>query len=595
MLSHRKILTLVVCTLCLSLLWERVEVFGLPHAYADVGLAARGAPDAVTTSFMSFLGIITGFMQVALLVVLWFAQYLLSPDFFTNPLMVAQLKSVWILSRDIMNVIFAMMLVGVAIYTIVMGNSSKAGEKMVHFILAIILVNFSWFFPRVIIDVAGVMTSAVYSIAERIAPECQQWNADIGAMETCRVAVDVKIFPSVADVTNYTNQNPPYECYLGLVCILKKPINDPTIAYSSGYKVLNGLAVSFARIDGLTKVPLNAAGGASFSGTSAITMSFRLLVSTMTVFLIQLALFAPLLGLTVGLLLRIVILWVTIALMPFTFLGLVVNGKLGTNVFGNEFDVWDEFIKAAFLPFFVALPFTIGFMLLLSVTQVPAPPGLDFRLPIISGVTNPWQLLWVVAATMIIWKGAFMALKQSKQISGVTEKIQGTASTIAGGIAKLPLLTPLPIPGAGNLGALLNRPKQFGQDLDMVASGRATFAQRREQHERAQMASPPSPASRSAAADRLSGDTDSVNRVVGAIRDLQMATLNQSQRDTHLDTLIREFGNVGLRVDRSNVLVEAREVARLGRISALTEANVQRAINSPAPPAPQPGGGTTTP
>ncbi len=243
--------------------------------------------------------------------------------------------------------------------------------------------------------------------------------------------------------------------------------------------MLNGLAVSFARLSVLSQIPTSIApSGGALTANQAVRASFEIAMSIMLAFAIQLALLLPLLGLAIGLFIRIIILWVTTAFMPFSFLGYVINGKLGTNIFEFETDIWKEFINAAFLPAMVAVPFVIGFIMLNTVAQIPAPPGMMSMVinkPIISGVKTWWQILWVLAAVGIIWTGAFKALSRSKIIGGFTDKIKGFGETIFDGLAQAPLLIPLPLPGGNktnaNLGTLLHGPKILADSVRFAASG----------------------------------------------------------------------------------------------------------------------------
>jgi hypothetical protein len=244
--------------------------------------------------------------------------------------------------------------------------------------------------------------------------------------------------------------------------------------------MINGLAVSFARISVLSKIPTNISPspGGGLNAKQAVMVSFQVAMSVMLAFAVQLALLLPLVGLAVGLFLRIIILWITTAFMPFSFLGYVLNGKLGTNVFEFETDIWKEFINAAFLPMMVALPIVIGFIMLSAVSQIPAPPGmfgLTMNVPILAGVKTWWALLWMLAAIGIIWSGTFKALSKSKIIGNFTDKIKGFGESVFGGLAQAPLLVPLPLPGGAksgvNLGTLVHGPKIIADSVRLAASG----------------------------------------------------------------------------------------------------------------------------
>ncbi len=469
----------------------KAEIISIPSVYAGPfsfgsGVEVKGSLGDDLVAFTSKLALVNTFMHIMLLIILQFLGYLLQADFFNDPVMMGSLNSIWQLSRDIMNIIFALMFIGVSFYVIITGKTDKAKEKIVNFIVAVILVNFSWFFPRVILDIANVLTATVYGIPNALPSfECKTLDKDNRPTD-CRVITDVKIFPSATEEAEFMAlcgdaPSTTCGCLDHIECHKTDTFKNGLTKMTSAHAMINGLAVSFARITMLAKVPTSTTGiapGGGLTASKAVMVSFQVAVSVMLAFVIQLALVLPLLGLAVGLFIRIIVLWITTAFMPFSFLGYVINGKLGTNVLKNDVDIWEEFINAAFLPVVVAIPIVIGFIMLSAVAQIPAPPSsssLTIGIPILAGVKTWWQLLWMMAAVGIIWTGAFKALARSKIVGGFTEKIKGFGEQVFGGLAQAPLLIPLPLPGGAksgiNLGTLVHGPKILADVVRASASG----------------------------------------------------------------------------------------------------------------------------
>lgn len=478
--SKTFIRNIIITTLIFS-----VVVLVIPDAHAIAGAPAGGTLGDDLVKLVGYIAMINTFMHVMLLIALQFLGYLLQADFFNDPVMMGALNNIWQLSRDIMNVIFALMLIGVSFLVIITGKTDKAKEKVVNFVVAVILVNFSWFFPRVILDIANVMTATVYTIPNALgAATCFTISQNNNPVE-CRVITDAIIFPTAIESTpgavGYCGGpfNTSCTCLEGIECHKSDTYSNALVTMKPAHAMLNGLAVSFARISILARIPTTVAGpapGGGLTPNQAASVSFQIAISIMLAFAVQAAVLLPLLGLAVGLFIRIIILWVTTAFMPFAFLGYVINGKLGTNVFEFETDIWKEFINAAFLPTIVAIPFVIGFIMLTAVAQIPAPPGmfgLTISVPILSGVNTWWQLLWMGAAVGIIWTGAFKALSRSKIIGGITDKIKGFGESIFSGIAQAPLLIPIPLPNGkmGNVGTLVHGPKILADSVRLAASG----------------------------------------------------------------------------------------------------------------------------
>ncbi len=444
---------------------------GIPTAFA----AENGVE--LQKAFMTALSMITTFMQVLLLVILDMVGYLMRGDFFANGNMMNALNSIWKLSRNIMNIIFALMLIGVAFYTIITAKAELIKGKWAQFVIAVVLVNFSWFFPRVIIDVANVLTATVYSVPGMLGVvTCQNFEG-----EKCKVIVKIRILPSLEQVQEFIENecggdtsSTDCKCIEGIGCYRKADhdsgeANNMNVAHAT----LNGMATSFIHIEKLTQIPPEIFGG---GGAGVFHDSLKIMINVMMVFFVQVGIILPIIALGVGLFIRILILWVTIAFMPFVFLGYVISGKLGTNIFGFETDLWKEFINAAFLPAVVAIPFVIGFIMLRTMATVPPPAGFnqDWGIPLIHGVKSWWGFLWLFAAVGIIYTGAFAALRRSAITGKITDKIKAFGDSAFGAALQLPLLTPLPMPIGGkpaNLGTLVNAPKDVSNLIRVKARG----------------------------------------------------------------------------------------------------------------------------
>ncbi len=465
-------------------------VSGIPVALAQFAgpFAGVGAPPGANPIIymMSHLAFINAFLQILIFIVLNFLQYLLQANFFNDPIMMGSLNSIWILSRNIMNIIFALMLIGVALYTIVTSKSELIKNKWGQFVVAVVLVNFSWFFPRVIIDAANVLTSTVYSVPDMLPGfACTKFDGT-----PCDVIVDTLLPANPPQAINtWKNLNgcntpalaPTCNCnFAPAFCFQKIPYTKAKLTKGNAHAMVSGLATSFVKVQALGQIPRGIGGGAGGGGgaVAAFQTTFNLVLHIFMTALIQAILVLPLLGLVVGLFIRIIILWVTIAFMPFTFLGYVITGKLGTNLFGFEIDLWKEFINAAFLPAVVGIPFVIGFIMLSTVAVIPAPPGFRqaFGVPLLAGVNIWWELMWIFAAIGIIWIGAFTALRRSAITGKITDKIKGFGDVIFGIAHQLPLAVPFPVPIGGkqvNFGQVLGGPQKFLNQLRNANNGGA--------------------------------------------------------------------------------------------------------------------------
>ncbi|MFA5800609.1 MAG: hypothetical protein WC840_06700 [Candidatus Peribacteraceae bacterium] len=581
--------------------------FFVPMALAQAGgagTAVRGSLSDDLVQWMSKLAAINTFMHILLLIILDFLGYFLRADFFTNPKMMEALNNIWVLSRDIMNIIFALMLIGVAFYTIITGNSKYIKEKITQFVIAVILVNFSWFFPRVIIDVANILTGTVYAVPQMLPNfTCQRIQGNPPMAGPCKVIINKMIFGSEAeqaewklDVTKGNCSMVPDEdcpCTVGIGCYRLEEYEAAKNKMEAAHAMINGLAVSFANITQLPKIPAGTLPSGPITSVQAATTTFQILMNVMFAFIMQLAIVLPLLGMAVGFLIRILVIWLTTAFMPFSFLGYVITGKLGTNVFGFEVDIWQEFINAAFLPAVVGIPIVIGFILLSTSASIPAPQGgTDLTIPILSGVATWWQMIWMIAAVMIMWKGSFAALSKSKLVGGITDKIKGFGEWVGKGAMQIPLITPLPMAGGMTAGQALRRAGAELGAFGDVGWGRAS---NRDEAVRRRMGG--NMAEADALANTLHGDAMKTRNIIDAMDNLKTIPIGDiSRRKTQFEKIHMQLGWAAGAKSGADTLDMVREIAYNNRApAALRDMQIRSRIeeelrkeHGTAPAAPKP-------
>ncbi len=346
--------------------------------FAQQAVALNANTSSVLNVVMDVLSIIFEFFQVMAYISLQLLGGLLDPELIFEinkaehngtPL----LLSIWQFSRDMMNVFFAFMLVFAALYTVVTAKRELVQEHLANFVIAVVLVNFSWFFPRVILDIANVLTATVYQI------------------------------PASIDVVDVRRR-------VGMV--FQRPNPFPILS------------------------------------------SLKFAIQLMFVLFFLVAAVLPLIAMLVVFMIRIPILWVTTAFMPFMFIGFVLGDKLNIgDAGGNTMDIFKKFVAAAFLPTVVAIPLAIGFIMLNTGLTCPEALGdmlCGKQIPLIAGIDTFWGLLWQALGIFVLWTGFFAALKIDSYFSGVGESIKSVGESWFGFIPQIPLSVPiLPAPGGG--------------------------------------------------------------------------------------------------------------------------------------------------
>ncbi len=417
-------------------------------------------PTGIEAGIASFTSQIISMLNILTWVLFIFLNFVLDPQFIfdlDNGSFMAMLNTIWQLSRDLMNVAFALMLVGAAIYTIVTANKEFVTQHAKNFLLAVVLVNFSWFVPQVIIDVSNVAAATIYGIPSLLlddsssmksckykssvkeTPQCTLIpNSDPDAKPvytcSCRVVVNVDMFMSNGELATYESdemKGKGWTCMGGVLCTQTKAWGANVVAGHSA--ILNGLIINHAHLQTMALVP------PPIDADDIGEMTVFLLVEGI-ILLIHIALFFPLLAMFVAFLIRIPILWLTMAFMPFVFLSWVIPGNEYT---GMTKRIWEEFLKAAFLPAAIAVPLSVGFILVNAGDQLSASPIESIKIRLIDGVSNYWELLWWLMTLGVLWVGTFTVFEKA---GGLYAKTAGTIKSYGEAWGKVAIKAPLSIP-----------------------------------------------------------------------------------------------------------------------------------------------------
>ncbi|MBT5468183.1 hypothetical protein HOK40_00640, partial [Candidatus Peregrinibacteria bacterium] len=440
MLTHKKTLIGIVAGISLGIIgfMSGGQSFVIESALAQTTPGSGTGTSNIFSTTANLAAIMAEFMLLLSFIIIYLLQALLDPSFLNN-VITGSLKDIWIFSRDLMNVIFAFMLVAAGIFTVVTGNKEMVQSKYKKFILAIILVNFSWFFPRVIIDVANVLTATIYQIPAGMQVNGQpvkcEYEDEKGNTVPCKAVTKLKLADGckkqITKQTSASTLSTDPDYYLGyvanFVCVHYDVIGGalgPSQESSAG--MLNGLVLGYGRLGSLTRV-LKPNSGPAAAGTEMerLTSYFFFLMHILIVMSLMMMLFLPLLSMLVVFIIRIPIIWFTVAFMPFMFIGFVAEDKITPGF--NTFEIFKKFVKAAFLPVALAVPLCIGFILLSTVGSANCATTIGASNPmclktgtIIYGIDDAWSLLWLLMSFFVIWTGFFAAMKIDETYVNVT-------------------------------------------------------------------------------------------------------------------------------------------------------------------------------
>lgn len=430
-------------------------------------------------------------LNLGIWIVFTLLMQLLDTSMFLGDDMIGILNEVWILSRNLVNIAFAIILIGTAVYTIVTNNKELIAEHMKKFVLAIILVNFSWFIPRVIIDVANVTAATIFDIPSMIdvaGTACEYRSPTIVKLYPdlpqntcseilpstdppqyrcpCAAVIDAKFFLSDEEARNLKSED-------GWNPILAETMYIRLTALSSigdaapSSTILNGLIINHARLMGLASVPPSVKN-------DEISSLIMFLMKEAIVLLLHVALFFPLAAMMLAFIIRIPILWLTIAFMPFMVLQFVVPEKFTE---GYPQKIWDHFLKAAFLPAIVAIPLTVGFIMVNAAQKAGILDNLrTVEFPLTGNISDFQEMLWLIMTIGILWVGVFSTLEKMGIMAMGSQAIKGAGEGLGKFAIKTPLSIPfIPLPGGGttsllNAGRTVKNVGQLDNPSELIAS-----------------------------------------------------------------------------------------------------------------------------
>lgn len=433
--------------------------------------------------FQTFSLILTA-LQAVLWPILILIGGLLNNDLLFSGGMNTMLQNIWMAVRDFVNILFVLGLLVVAIVNIVgVGKEDLAISKVLPKIaIALIAVNFSFLACKVVLDAVNVGTTAIFAIP--LASDSLKKYSDPAELDALSDKFCNKINnlpdqqstdnpycePVKAEAANAgqqgseapqggggTNQDAPTSAVGGVKAKLSdkgkeffSTFNSRNVAIIMAVELMN-----ITDIDEVKKVDVQSLKDLAVN--TLFSMIFLVIYGTAFV------------ALFVALLVRVVVLWIAIALSPLSFLG-IAFGQI-KNKFGDDDPFFKLFFKHALIPLPVAVILTIGMIMITQLQQMF--PAAQFATAsgqlgaITSGMSTVQEIMAGLATAAFIWIAAFKALEGTKA-DFLVQPIKGAVERFGKGVAKLPLYAPiLPVGGEkvglAALGSALAGPELLAQ------------------------------------------------------------------------------------------------------------------------------------
>jgi hypothetical protein len=434
-------------------------------------LAATGTTtaDNPAASLAQILSLIVNLITFFIMLMINYMGDLFGVDMITGDTPMQVIRPMWVVIRNITNIIFIGILVFLVFSNLFGINNWSVKEKLPKVIIALVAINFSLLAFKVALDVVNVGTVTILSI-----PQTMMQNKGIGSIqeimtqgytqegEECNVLTDTTTNGGVpwTDTTkgvpatvkksnpngNYPNQftgkekcTPFYARMNKLLCdntfdrgtaqskdsclfyIDPMKIDSSNANSMASHNLMAAFAVYFFRIE---QLPALAGKIQSWDGVVMNVLFSTIMASAIIVAL--LAVFAVML-------VRVVFMWISMVFSPI----FIAAGIMGVS--GGSGDLTNQFVTHLIVPIKVAAVFAVTYIMMSAMVEFSTSnmqneylvmgPALSLFGMGISG------LLWQIATIGIFWKTAFWAL-DGTAAKGAVDFIKGGAESLAGVVGR---------------------------------------------------------------------------------------------------------------------------------------------------------------
>ncbi|MEK7547657.1 MAG: hypothetical protein AAB540_02075 [Patescibacteria group bacterium] len=420
-----------------------------------------------------------------------------------------RLREIWIPIRNLVNILFVILLVGIALYNVLgIGDNESSSLKSVlpKIIIGIIAINFSFLAIKVFLDAVNVLTTSVFALPGQVSEGLALLNEDGKDKETIKRLCQSLSGMSSQDFKSMTDEQmtakDETQIYMDAFNKVKNKypniLSFPSIVAGDTIETIQGKINSISALNPSLsiKTEFNKDVQASKSGmicvgselssqgriflkrfnSSNASFAMALLLGkivyyqdlklgdfsdiekvafnalfSMIFYLVYAASFVALL---IVLLARLVIMWISIALSPILILALAsstVKEKLG-----GFSKLTEQFTKMAIAPLIIAITMAIGWIMLRalqSVNMFDSQSTLKINMangiPVV-GLSTIQDLVVACGTIAIVWLGVFGAAEGT-----IAEKLTGTIKdglqTAGKWVGALPFrhipFVPISIPG----------------------------------------------------------------------------------------------------------------------------------------------------
>jgi|GEM_PF-2038286 len=456
--KHRKVILIMALLLLTILVMPH-----LVHAQAPAPSPSPSpAPDSSSKTLQPFLdgaSTVVKFLQTLLWPVLMMIGSLMQNDILFGSGMEARLLEVWVNVRNIVNIFFVLILLGIALYNVLgAGENYHFKTILPKFVIGLIVVNFTFIGMKIVLDATNVLTTAMFALPQSVQAELAGNNPspsgapmvgifkvdeansmcgaiyggvnmsgtpDSAAQATYNNAITAATQPGASATAAPAPLCVPYPPPSGATSLMA-PATVSDFSQMTSRNSAMVMAITLGKTNLLDKVYLDP--------NSPDPTAPRLLTNILLSIVLYVVYGTAFIALFVALLIRLVALWVMIALSPLMVLPFVVPAL--KEKLGEGGDLLNKFVSNAIMPIIVGVVMSIGFVMLrglqaatITGDKLINSPTLSLGL-LTSGISTLQELIVAFGMVAFVWVGVFHAFKGT-YAEGITGTIQSTVSGAA--------------------------------------------------------------------------------------------------------------------------------------------------------------------
>ncbi|PJC37454.1 hypothetical protein CO046_00435 [Candidatus Peregrinibacteria bacterium CG_4_9_14_0_2_um_filter_53_11] len=346
---------------------------------------------------------------------------LLDNELIFGGVMGERLLGLWVEMRNLVNILFVLILLAIAVYNVLGLGEDGGGLPLAFktaipkFVMALIVVNFSFIGIRVVLDFTNVITGAVFALPARSIDTPQKFQKDLETQICALKSAEVPLQSMWCDKDSEFNERAKQ---------FFSRLDRSNIAVVYAIKFGKAIQLKFIR-----------------NGIQDISQLGFNIIFNAVIFVVYALSF---IALFLVLLFRLVVMWIAVVLSPFLALTIVLPNL--KSLAGEGGDIQSKFVQSLVTPITIGLVMSIGYIMLdafaadstikgdiLSSSSLTA---VDINaLP--TGIQDLQQLMVAIGSVAIVWVGVFSAA--SKTFAGtITEVIRERAVSFGKFVAKLP-------------------------------------------------------------------------------------------------------------------------------------------------------------